>query len=178
METIQVHDKVFKPYITEIQIQQRIKELAENINRDYAEQTVIFIAILNGSFMFASDFFKHLTIKSEISFIKLASYKGLKSSGTVTTAIGLDVDLHNKHVVVLEDIIDTGKTLHHFIPQLEHQHPASLKIVTLLHKAEMTQYPVQIDYTGFVIPNKFVVGYGLDYDGQGRNYRDIYQLVE
>ncbi|MEE6186902.1 Hypoxanthine-guanine phosphoribosyltransferase [Mycovorax composti] len=178
METIQVHDKVFKPYITENQIQQRIKELAENINRDYAEQTVIFIAILNGSFMFASDFFKHLTIKSEISFIKLASYKGLKSSGTVTTAIGLDVDLHNKHVVVLEDIIDTGKTLHHFIPQLEHQHPASLKIVTLLHKAEMTQYPVQIDYTGFVIPNKFVVGYGLDYDGQGRNYRDIYQLVE
>lgn len=178
METIQVHDKVFKPYITENQIQQRIKELAENINRDYAEQTVIFIAILNGSFMFASDLFKHLTIKSEISFIKLASYKGLKSSGTVTTAIGLDVDLHNKHVVVLEDIIDTGKTLHHFIPQLEHQHPASLKIVTLLHKAEMTQYPVQIDYTGFVIPNKFVVGYGLDYDGQGRNYRDIYQLVE
>src|SRR5690606_21673825 len=178
METIQVHDKVFKPYITENQIQQRIKELAENINRDYAEQTVIFIAILNGSFMFASDFFKHLTIKSEISFIKLASYKGLKSSGTVTTAIGLDVDLHNKHVVVLEDIIDTGKTLHHFIPQLEHQHPASLKIVTLLHKAEMTQYPVQIDYTGFVIPNKFVEGYGLDYDGQGRNYRDIYQLVE
>lgn len=178
METIKVHDKIFKPYLTEIQLQQRIKELAESVNNDYRDKRVIFIAILNGSFMFAADFFKYLTIESEISFIKLASYQGLKSTGAVTTAIGLDIDLHGKHVVLLEDIIDTGKTLHYFLPQLEHQHPASFKIVTLLHKAEMTIYPLKIDYIGFVIPNKFVVGYGLDYDGLGRNYKDIYQLAD
>src|SRR5690606_12897579 len=98
--------------------------------------------------------------------------------GSVTTAIGLDTNLHEKHVVLLEDIIDTGKTLHFFLPQLLHQHPATLKIVTLLHKAEMTRYDIPIDLTGFVIPNKFVVGYGLDYDGLGRNYPEIYQLAD
>ncbi|MFT4093981.1 MAG: hypoxanthine phosphoribosyltransferase [Niabella sp.] len=178
MQTITVHDKVFKPYLTDAQLQERIKELANHLNKDYKGQPVIFIAILNGSFMFAADIFKYLTIDCEISFIKLASYQGLKSTGDVTTAIGLDTDLHNKNVVLLEDIIDTGKTLHYFLPQLQHQQPASLKIVTLLHKAEMTKYEVPIDYTGFVIPNKFVVGYGLDYDGLGRNYRDIYQLAD
>lgn len=178
METIQVHDKIFKPYLTESQLQHRIKELADSINDDYKSKRVICIAILNGSFMFAADFFKLLTIESEISFIKLASYKGLKSTGAITTAIGLDVDVHNRNVIILEDIIDTGKTLHYFLPQLQHQQPASLKVVTLLHKAEMTTHPVQIDYIGFVIPNKFVVGYGLDYDGLGRNNRDIYQLAD
>ncbi len=176
--TITVHDKKFELYLTEAQLQQRIQELATKINKDYENKQVVFIAILNGSFMFAADIFKHFTVDSEISFIKLASYKGLNSSGNVTTAIGLDIDLHNRHVVILEDIIDTGKTLHYFLPQLHHNNPASLKIVTLLHKAEMTQYDVPIDYTGFVIPNKFVVGYGLDYDGFGRNYKEIYQLAQ
>lgn len=178
MSTIQVHDKTFTTYLSEAQLQQRIKELAEQLNKDYKGKEVVFIAILNGSFMFAADIFKCLTINSIISFIKLASYQGLNSSGSITTAIGLDTDLHGKHVVILEDIIDTGKTLHFFLPQLQHQHPASLKIVTLLHKAEMTRYEVPIDYTGFVIPNKFVVGYGLDYDGLGRNYKEIYQLAD
>lgn len=178
MDTIKVHDKYFKPYLTDAELQNRIKELAENINRDYEGKCVVFLAILNGAFMFAADFFKYLKIDCEICFIKLASYKGLKSTGAVTTAIGLDVDLHQRHVVLLEDIIDTGKTLHFFLPQLEHQHPASLKIVALLHKEEMTQFPIPIDYTGFTIPNKFVVGYGLDYDGLGRNYKDIYQLAD
>lgn len=178
MAAIHVHDKTFVTYLSEEQLQQRIKQLAEAVSRDYAGKKVYFIAILNGSFMFAADMFKYLNIESEVCFIKLASYKGLRSSGDVVTTIGLDDDLHGKHVVILEDIIDTGKTLHHFLPKLLHQQPASLKIVTLLHKAEMTQYEVPIDYTGFVIPNKFVVGYGLDYDGLGRNYRDIYQLAE
>jgi len=114
IDTIKIHDKTFKPYLTDVQLQARIKELADIINRDFEGQRVIFIAILNGSFMFAADFFKHLTIDSEISFIKLASYQGLNSTGAITTAIGLDYDLHQKHVVILEDIIDTGKTLHHF----------------------------------------------------------------
>lgn len=178
MSTIKVHDKTFTIYLSETQLQSRIEELAALINKDYEGRQVVFIAILNGSFMFAADIFKHLTIDCQISFIKLASYQGLNSTGSVTTAIGLDTDLHGKNVVILEDIIDTGKTLHHFLPQLQHQQPASLKIVTLLHKAEMTTYEVPVDYTGFIIPNKFVVGYGLDYDGLGRNYKEIYQLAD
>jgi hypoxanthine phosphoribosyltransferase len=128
--------------------------------------------------MFAADLFKHLTIPAEICFIKLASYKGTHSTGHVITAIGLDHDLYNRDVLIIEDIVDTGKTLNTFLPQLEHQHPASLKIVALLHKSEATEYPIPINYTGFVIPNKFVVGYGLDYDGLGRNLKEIYQLTD
>ncbi len=178
MSTITVHDKNFDIYLPEAQIQQRIKAMADAINTDYAGEKVYFIAVLNGSFMFAADMFKHLTIESEICFIKLVSYKGLKSSGDVATTIGLDEDLHQKHVIILEDIIDTGKTMHYFLPKLRHQQPRSLKIAALLHKSEMTQYDIPIDYVGFVIPNKFVVGYGLDYDGLGRNYGDIYQLSD
>lgn len=178
MSLVQVHDKKFQVYLSEAQLQQRIKELADYLNRDYQDRQVLFIVILNGSFMFAADIFKHITFDSEISFIKLASYAGLNSTGQVNIAIGLDTDLKGKNIVVLEDIIDTGKTLHHFLPQLQQQQPESLKIVSLLHKPEATKYNIPIDYTGFVIPNKFVVGYGLDYDGLGRNFKDIYQLAE
>lgn len=178
MSTIKVHDKHFSIYLTEAQIQEKIKEIAEAINNDYKDQKVYFIGVLNGAFMFAADLFKYLTVDSEICFIKLASYRGLKSSGDVSTTIGLDEDLHDKHVIILEDIIDTGKTMHFFLPKLIHQQPKSLKIAALLHKAEMTQYDLQLDYIGFIIPNKFVVGYGLDYDGSGRNFKDIYQLAE
>ena len=137
----------------------------------------MFIAILNGSFIFASDLFKSISIEAEICFIKLASYKGTKSSGQVITAIGLDTDIIDRHVIILEDIVDTGKTLSEFLPQLHHQQPASLAIAALLHKPEATVYPIKIDYLGFSIPNKFVLGYGLDYDGLGRNIKEIYQLV-
>ena len=128
--------------------------------------------------MFAADLFKYITIDAEISFIKLASYKGTKSTGHVITAIGMDMDIYGREVVILEDIVDTGKTLSEFLPQLKHQQPASMKIVALLHKPEATVFPIKIDYLGFSIPNKFVVGYGLDYDGLGRNIREIYKLVE
>lgn len=178
MATIRVHDKAFTIYLTDAQIQARIQEIATTINQDYAGLKVYFIAILNGSFIFAADIFRQLTIECEICFIRLASYKGLKSSGDIASVIGLDEDLHQKHVIILEDIIDTGKTMHYFLPKLLHQQPTSLKIATLLHKAEMTEYDIPIHYTGFVIPNKFVVGYGLDYDGLGRNLKDIYQLAE
>lgn len=178
MSVIQVHDKLFKPYISARQIAGKIKEIANNLERDYAEKTPLFIAILNGSFMFASDLFKVLNIPAEICFIKLASYKGTKSSGTVITSIGLDVDIFGKHVVIIEDIIDTGKTMHEFLPQLFHQHPASLKICALLHKPSATQFPITIDYCGFSIPDNFVVGYGLDYDGLGRNIKEIYKVVD
>ncbi|HEX5653766.1 MAG TPA: hypoxanthine phosphoribosyltransferase [Chitinophagaceae bacterium] len=177
MSIIQVHDKSFGPYLEEATIQKRIKELAAEINNDYAGKRPLFIAILNGSFMFASDLFKSLDIQAELCFIKLASYKGMKSSGNVVTSIGLDDDIFGKDVIIVEDIVDTGKTLHRFLPKLMHQQPKSLKIVTLLHKSEATEYPLKLDYIGFDIPNKFVVGYGLDYDGLGRNFREIYQLV-
>ncbi|HMK27120.1 MAG TPA: hypoxanthine phosphoribosyltransferase [Chitinophagaceae bacterium] len=177
MAVIKVHEKSFETYLSDATIQQRVSEIATAINKDYAGKKPLFICILNGSFMFAADLFKQLTIESELCFIKLASYKGMKSSGKVITSIGLEEDLFGKDVIIVEDIVDTGKTLHRFLPKLVHQQPKSLKIATLLHKSDATEYPLVLDYVGFVIPNKFVVGYGLDYDGLGRNLREIYQLV-
>jgi hypoxanthine phosphoribosyltransferase len=177
MAIINVHDKSFEIYLSETAINDRIKEIATNINIDYKGKRPLFIAILNGSFMFAADLFKQLTIEADICFIKLASYKGMKSSGKVVTTIGLEEDLYGKDVIILEDIVDTGKTLHNFLPKLEHQQPKTLKIATLLHKPDATAYPLKLDYVGFEIPDKFVVGYGLDYDGLGRNFKQIYQLV-
>ena len=178
MSIIRVHEKDFEPYLPAEQITKKIRDIAARMDADYEGKKPLFVAILNGSFMFASDLFKSLTIEAEICFIKLASYKGTKSSGQVITAIGLDTDMHGRHVVILEDIVDTGKTLSEFLPQLEHQQPASLKIAALLHKPEATVYPITVDYLGFSVPNKFLLGYGLDYDGLGRNIPSIYKLVE
>jgi len=178
MNIIRVHDKQFEPYLDASTISERIKSLAAQLSADYTGKKPLFIAILNGSFMFAADLFKELTIDAEICFIKLASYKGTKSTGHVITAIGMDMEIFGREVVILEDIVDTGKTLSEFLPQLLHQQPATLRIVALLHKPEATVFPIKIDYLGFSIPNKFVVGYGLDYDGLGRNIREIYKLVE
>ena len=178
MPNIVVHDKSFEPYLAASAIQEKVQQIGKELNKDYEGKRPLFIAILNGSFMFASDLFKVLTIDAEICFIKLASYKGTKSTGHIITAIGLDTDLYNRHVVIVEDIVDTGKTLSEFLPQLTHQQPASLKIAALLHKPEAIVYPLNIDYLGFTIPNDFVVGYGLDYDGFGRNIPEIYKVIE
>jgi hypoxanthine phosphoribosyltransferase len=128
--------------------------------------------------MFGSDLFKSLNIDAEICFIKLASYKGVKSTGQVTTSIGLDVSLKDRDVILIEDIVDTGKTMKEFVATLHKQSPASIQICTLLHKPEALQHPLDLKYVGFEIPNKFVVGYGLDYDGFGRNSQEIFQLDE
>lgn len=176
MPTVKLHDKTFDTYLSSETIQQKIQELAQALNKEYEGKRPLCIAILNGSFMFAADLFKYLTIEAEISFIKLASYRGTKSTGKVVTAIGLEDDLFDRDVIIVEDIVDTGKTLHEFLPKLHHQQPKSLKIVALLHKSVCTQYPLTVDYVGFDIPDKFVVGYGLDYDGLGRNLKEIYQL--
>jgi len=178
MSIIKVHDKQFQPYIGATELQLRIQEMAAQINKDLQGERPLFIAILNGSFMFAADIFKHLSIEAEISFIKLVSYKGTKSTGNVVTSIGLDEDLYGRTVVILEDIVDTGKTLHQFLPQLEHQQPKKLLIAALLTKPEALAHPINIDYLGFSVPNKFLLGYGLDYDGLGRNLPEIYQLIE
>ena len=178
MESVQVHDKVFVPYLRQHEIEAAIKDLAAQIDADYAGEHPLFIPILNGSFMFSSELFKSLTIPSEICFIKLASYKGTTSAEHVVTSIGLDTNVTGKHVIILEDIIDTGKTLYQFLPQLYNQHPASLKIAAMLHKKDATVYDVPLDYCCFSIPDKFVVGFGLDYDGLGRNIPAIYPLQE
>ena len=177
MNIIRVHDKDFVPYLTSAQIDEQVSRVAAEINMDYDGKKPLFIAILNGAFMFASDLLKKVTVESEITFIKLASYKGIKSTGKVVNAIGLDADLHRRDVIIVEDIVDTGKTLFHFLPQLQHQNPTSLKIASLLHKPDALIHPLTIDYLGFTIPDKFVIGYGLDYDGLGRNIKEIYQLV-
>jgi hypoxanthine phosphoribosyltransferase len=175
---IQVLDKFFKPFLSRDDIQKQINRIADELALEYAGKNPIFIAVLNGSFMFASDLFKALRFNSEICFIKLASYKGTKSSGNVVSVIGLDMSLKDRHLIVLEDIVDTGRTLSHFLPELENQQPASLKLCVLLHKPDATVFPVPLDYIGFTIPNHFVVGYGLDYDGYGRNFPEIYQLAD
>ena len=177
MPTLKVHDKEFIPYIAAAQIEEQVNRVAAEINKDYENKKPLFIAILNGAFIFAADLFKKINLEAEICFIKLASYKGVKSTGKVITAIGLDVELYGRDVIIVEDIVDTGKTLSEFLPQLEHHHPSSLKIASLLHKPAAMVHPIKIDYLGFTIPNKFVLGYGLDYDGLGRNIKEIYQLV-
>jgi len=176
MMTIHVLDKKFVPYLSAETIAKRIEELAAKINEDYADKNPIFIGILNGSFMFASDLYKQISVSSTISFIKLVSYKGTTSTGTVITSIGLEEDLTGRNVILIEDIVDTGKTLSEFLPTIQKQQPNSIKICTLLQKPEALLHPLEADYVGFQIPNKFVVGFGLDYDGYGRNLKEIYQL--
>lgn len=179
MNSIQVHDKRFQPFISKEKINQRISELAAQIDEDYRGKRPLFLAVLNGSFVFAADLFRQLTIEAEISFIKLASYKGTSSTGNVITAIGLEENLHGRHVVLIEDIIDTGKTLHSFLPEIKARQPESFRVATFLSKPDALQYPeIKADYIGFEIPNKFVLGYGMDYDGLARNLPELYELVE
>lgn len=176
MADVQVHGKIFTPFISREKIQERVAAIAQQINKDYAGLEPLVLGILNGSFIFAADLFRYLTVNASISFIKLASYKGTSSTNHVVTAIGLEEDLHGRHVIIVEDIIDTGKTLSSFLPEIYHRNPASLKIATFLTKPSAMKYDVRADYTAFEIEDKFVIGYGLDYDAAGRNLPDLYIL--
>ena len=173
---VTLKDLTFKSYISYPQIQSKVKEIATAINKDLAGKSPVFIAVLNGSFAFAADLLKEITINCEISFVKLASYKGVKSSGPVRTLIGLDTELQNRDIIIIEDIVDTGKTLFELLKQLKMHSPAQIKIASLLVKPDALLHHIKVDYTGFEVPDKFLVGYGLDYDGFGRNLKDIYQL--
>ncbi len=173
---IKILDKSFVPFISEETIKHKVKEVAALINLEYKDKKPLFISVLNGAFIFTADLFKELTIDVEVCFIKLASYKGTQSTGHIITCIGLDANLKGRDVIVVEDIIDTGNTLNAFLPQIYNQQPKSLKVATLLFKPDAIKHPIPIDYCCFNIPNKFVLGYGLDYDGFGRNLREIYQL--
>jgi len=175
---VQVRDRSFEPFIAEEAIQKEVNRMAEEMNRDLASKDPIFLGILNGAFMFASDLYKQLTFPCQITFLKLASYSGTKSTGRVKQLIGLNRDLKDRVVVVLEDIVDTGVTLETIIRQLSGYEPKEILVATFLHKPEATVKKVKLDYVGMEIPNNFILGYGLDYDGYGRNFREIYQLVD
>ncbi len=177
-EIIQVHDKSFKLFISESRIQKEVSRIAGEMNRDLADRDPIFLGILNGAFMFASDLYKQLNFPCQITFLKLASYSGTYSTGSVKQLIGIGQDLKDRVVVVLEDIVDTGVTLETIIRQLSGYQPREIRVATFLHKPEATITEVKLDYVGMNIPNDFILGYGLDYDGYGRNFREIYQLVD
>lgn len=174
---VKVLDKEFAISITNDEILEQIKRMAAQINEDMKGRDVIFMGILNGSFMFAGDLFKYITIDCHITFLKLASYQGTSSTGNVKRLIGLNEDIKDKTVVVLEDIVDTGITLDNIKKQLLGYEPAEIKFATLLFKPGSYTKDVKLDYVGFSIPNDFIIGYGLDYNGYGRNLADIYKIV-
>ncbi|MBQ9200754.1 MAG: hypoxanthine phosphoribosyltransferase [Bacteroidales bacterium] len=175
---IQVLDKKFVPLVNEAEIQREIKRVATEIKRDLGDKNPLFIGVLNGVFMFAADLMKEIDFPCEITFVKCSSYAGLISTGGVKTLIGIDRDLSDRHVVILEDIVDTGLTMKNMISILEQAHPASVRIATCTFKPDSLQCELHLDYVGLNVPSKFLVGYGLDYNGHGRNYRDIYVLAE
>ena len=177
-EIVKVNDRNFELFIPESQIQTEVTRIAEEMNRDLTGKNPIFLGILNGAFMFASDLYKQLSFLSQITFLKLASYSGTKSKGTVKQLIGINHDLKDRVVVVLEDIVDTGVTLDTIIRQLSGYQPAEIRVATFLYKPDAAVTDVKLDYVGIEIPNDFILGYGLDYDGYGRNFKEIYQLVD
>ena len=175
---IQVRDKQFAVSIPEEKIREQVKRVAAEINRDYAGQHPIFLAVLNGSFIFAADLLREVTLPCEVSFVRLASYEGMGSTGEIREIMGLNVDITGRPVIVVEDIVDTGLTMAHMLETLHKQNPANIDICTLLLKPGKLQVNLDIRYCCMEIPNDFIVGYGLDYDGYGRNTKDIYTLVE
>jgi hypoxanthine phosphoribosyltransferase len=177
-ENVLVKDKYFKLFIEEQKIQERIAVISSEMSAIYENKKPIFIVILNGAFMFASDIIKNINFDCEINFIKLSSYEALNSTGTVSTLIGLSKSIEGRHIVILEDIIDTGRTIHYFTKALEKENAASVAVCSLLVKPTALQFNIDIDFIGFEIEDKFVIGFGLDYDEYGRNYKSIYRLVE
>lgn len=173
---MQVHDKNFVRFIHRDKIEEELDWMGRKISMEYKDKNPIFLAVLNGAFIFAADLYRKVTCDSSISFIKLASYEGTQSSGKIREVIGLTEDIKGRHVVILEDIVDTGRSMRHLIDTLKEQEPASIKIATLLVKPDALEEPVEIAYRAFDIPNLFVIGYGLDYNGLGRQLPDIYQL--
>lgn len=176
-DKIVLHDKTFSLFISEDKILEAVKSVADKINLEYAGKTPLLVPILNGSFLFAADLAKNLTIDCEFSFIKASSYHGERSSGVLEALIGLKEDIRNRDVIIIEDIVDTGNTLAKILPELELRLPASLKIASLLFKPAALKADLKVDYAGITIPNDFIVGYGLDYNGLGRNLRNIYKIV-
>ena len=178
-DTIKLHDKTFKIMIPAAEIDRAVEAVAQRINHDYADkETPLFLGILNGSFMFTADLLKRITIPCEISFVKLASYQGVSSTGVIKEVIGINEDLTDRTVVIVEDIVDTGLTMQRLLDTLGTRGPREIHIASLLVKPDKLKVDLNIEYVAMNIPNDFIVGYGLDYDGFGRNYPDIYTVVD
>jgi len=178
MSRVRLHDKEFEPYISERDVAAAIDKVAARLNRDFAGKRPVLIGVLNGAFFFAAELVKRLTIECEVTFVKVASYRGTRSTGKVSELIGLNERIEGRHVIVLEDIVDTGSTIRHILDALNEHHPASVQIAALLFKPEAYKQQVTIDYVAQEIPNAFVVGSGLDHDGLGRNLPGIYTITE
>ena len=178
MTEIWVEDKKFSLFLSENEILEGIKSLAKNISRDLKDKDPLFICVLNGAFMFASDLIKQLDFPCELCFIRLKSYAGTRTDGNVKEILGMVEEVENRHVVILEDIIDTGYTMHSLMENLGKKNPASLRIASLLFKPQALQVALKPDYVAIEIPNNFIVGYGLDYEGHGRNLRNIYKICD
>ncbi len=176
MEKVKLLDKRFKLFIKEDRITKRVEELAHIISSDLKNESVFFMGILNGAFMFASDLLKKIDFDCRITFLKLASYEGTSSTGNVKRLIGINEDIKDQTVVIIEDIVDTGITLEHIVKQLKGYEPKEIKVVTMFLKPDAYKGDIPVDYVGIEIPNDFIVGYGLDYDGYGRNLKNLYVL--
>lgn len=173
---ISIKDKVFVPYITANSIHHRVAELGAEISKDFKGDCPVLIGVLNGSFIFLSDLAKSISIPIEVSFVKVSSYSGTSSTGAVKNLLGLDIELQNRSVIIVEDIIDTGLSMKHLLEMVQIENPKRIAVATLLLKPDALSQPIQVNYIGFEIPNKFVVGYGMDFDGLGRNLPELYQL--
>ena len=178
MSIVKIKDRTFKTFIPETEILKQVKAVADNISKDMDGKNPLLLAVLNGSFVFAADLMRYITIPCEISFVKLASYQGITSSGVIEEVIGLNEDLNGRTVIIVEDIVDTGATMQRMLQTLGTRHPASIHICSLLVKPDKLTVPLNIEYVAMKIPNDFIVGYGLDYDQHGRNLRDIYVVEE
>ena len=178
MSTIKIHDKVFRTSYSEAEILQHVRAVADRLNKDMEGKNPLFLAVLNGSFIFAADLMRMITIPCEISFVKLASYQGTLSTGKVKEVIGINEDITGRTVVIIEDIVESGLTMKRMIDTLGTRNPESVHIFTLLLKPEKLEVDLNVEYAAMEIPNDFIVGYGLDYNQQGRNLREIYTLVE
>ena len=176
MSRVKIHDKWFETSITEAEIKERVKAVAAQISRDMEGKNPLLLGVLNGAFIFAADLMREMTIPCEISFVKLASYQGTTSTGTIKEVMGINEDLTGRHVVIVEDIVDTGLTMKRMIETLGTRNPASISVCALLVKPDKLQVDLDLKYVALRIPNDFIVGYGLDYDQQGRGLKDIYTL--
>ncbi|MBQ9177464.1 MAG: hypoxanthine phosphoribosyltransferase [Prevotella sp.] len=177
MKTVKLKDKTFKLFIPESELFERIQKVADRLNSDMKDKNPLLLAVLNGSFMFAADLMRRLTIPCEISFVKLASYQGTTSTGKIKEVIGINEDLTDRTVVIVEDIVESGLTVKRMIESLGTRNPKSVHVCTLFQKPELLKENIKVDYVAIPIPNDFIVGYGLDYDQQGRQLRDVYTLV-
>ena len=177
MGQITVKDKTFEVSINETTIKQRVREVAQQMSRDLEGKNPLFLAVLNGAFIFAADLMREMTIPCEISFVKLASYQGTTSTGSIKEVIGINEDLSGRTVVIVEDIVESGLTIKRMMEQLGTRNPASVQVCTLFFKPEKLKEDLKLDYVAFSIPNDFILGYGLDYDQQGRQLKDVYSLI-